>query len=357
MPLTTNIVSIVVQAAYIINFLLGVTFLFGSLKSQRLLSALFFIMAFVPFQFELVYSKALFYYPHFFLTYIPAILLFGPLLYFFIHFHIFSQPLKLVDVIKHLTLPVVSLLAVSPIFLTPSDEKIALINSLYYESPSLEYHFLSILCVGSIFYYTWLLFQDLPTIQRAKTKTSMFFLLFSVTLLGIIFSTIGLASLLTHSLVLLKWGNLFFSLVILSCYCLQIRFDTFLPELLDELQESKKRKSQLTGINIQRALANLNHIMIKEKKYIDPSLSLASLAELIHLSTHQLSELLNHEIGLNFNSYVMEFRVKEAINLLEKEPNKTILSIALSVGFNSNSAFYTAFKKVTGKSPSFYRNE
>jgi len=41
----------------------------------------------------------------------------------------------------------------------------------------------------------------------------------------------------------------------------------------------------------------------------------------------------------------------------EKEPNKTILSIALSVGFNSNSAFYTAFKKVTGKSPSFYRNE
>ena len=357
MLLINNFVSIIVHAACFINFLLGITFLFGPYNPKRLLSVLFFIMAYVPFQFELVYTKALFYYPHFFLTYIPVILLFGPFLYFFIHFYIFSNSLKPIEVIKHLILPVVSLLAVCPIFLTNSDEKIGLINSLYYESASLEYNFLSVLCVGSIFYYTWLLFQDLPSIQRAKTKTSIFFLLFSVTLMGIIFSTIGLASLLTHSLVLLKWGNLFFSLVILSCYCLQIRFDTFLPELLEELQESKKRKSQLTGINIQRALANLNHIMIKEKKYIEPSLSLTRLAELIHLSPHQLSELLNHEIGLNFNSYIMEFRVKEAIKLLEKEPHKTILSIALSVGFNSNSAFYTAFKKVTGKSPSFYRNE
>ena len=53
----------------------------------------------------------------------------------------------------------------------------------------------------------------------------------------------------------------------------------------------------------------------------------------------------------------MDFRVNDAIKALKNEPNKTILAIALDVGFNSNSAFYTAFKKVTGKSPSDYRSE
>ena len=48
---------------------------------------------------------------------------------------------------------------------------------------------------------------------------------------------------------------------------------------------------------------------------------------------------------------------EDAIEELKKNKYSTILSIALSVGFNSNSAFYSAFKKVTGKSPSDYREQ
>ncbi|MEK9726486.1 MAG: helix-turn-helix domain-containing protein, partial [Candidatus Margulisiibacteriota bacterium] len=104
------------------------------------------------------------------------------------------------------------------------------------------------------------------------------------------------------------------------------------------------------------ALANLNYVMNTEKIYIEPQLNLKQLAEQINLTPHQLSELLNHEIGQNFNTYLMQFRVKAAIKLLKKEPDKTILGIALSVGFNSNSAFYSAFRKITGKSPGDFRD-
>ncbi len=350
-----EIAAIFVQTAYTINFILSLVFLIGPFQINRLLSILFFIMAFVPLQFELIYTKSLFYHPQFFLTYIPPILWFGPILYIYLNLYIFKNRLSPKVILKHLLLPIISIVAILPVLLTSKDDKLKLINSLYYDISSLEYHFVSFLCVGSILFYTWLLFKVLPTIRRAKTKTNMFFIMFLMTLIGAIFSMIGFTSLLTHSTTLLLWGNTFFSIIILTCYSLHFRYKEFLPELLNEIRETNQRQSYLSGININRALANLNYVMNVDKLYIEPNLSLKSLAETINLSIHQLSELLNQEIGQNFNTFIMEFRVKAAIKLLKKEPEMTILGIALSVGFNSNSAFYSAFKKITGKSPSDYR--
>ena len=79
----------------------------------------------------------------------------------------------------------------------------------------------------------------------------------------------------------LFWGNVFFSVIIITCYCLHIRFDAFLPELIDEIIQTKVRQSYLSGVNVNRALANLNYLMNTEKIYIDPSLNLSLLAEKI----------------------------------------------------------------------------
>ena len=56
-------------------------------------------------------------------------------------------------------------------------------------------------------------------------------------------------------------------------------------------------KYSLKSLQIYNALANLNYVMQTEKIYIDPDLSLRSLAEKINLNPHQLSELLNHEVN------------------------------------------------------------
>ena len=111
------------------------------------------------------------------------------------------------------------------------------------------------------------------------------------------------------------------------------------------------------GECISKALGNLNHVIHEEKIYRNPELTLTGLANRLDLTPRQLSELLNNEIGKNFNSYITDFRIEDAIEELKKNKYSTILSIALSVGFNSNSAFYSAFKKVTGKSPSDYREQ
>ncbi len=71
-----------------------------------------------------------------------------------------------------------------------------------------------------------------------------------------------------------------------------------------------------------------------------------------------LSRAINHFYGKNFNSVINELRVKDARKLLrQKEARKyTIEYIAQEVGFNNKVSFSSSFKKITGLTPAFYRD-
>ena len=348
---------LIVQVSYFVNACLGISYIIGKLNFQRILGLLFLLVAFIRYQFELIYTKELFYKPFFFLSYVPAIVWFGPLLLVVLQTHVFKQPFTKLDALKHFFIPVLVSFALIPIFIVKSDLKLAMINSLYYSTTTFQYLFLSVLCVGSLLFYIIILFNYLPSIKRMQSKKSFSYILFAILVLGIIFSGISFASQLSHSLQLLFLGNVIFSCLLIICYLLHLRFDFFINELLEEIRATKERQSYLTSINISKALGNLNHVIHEEKIYRNPELTLTGLANRLDLTPHQLSELLNNEIGKNFNSYITDFRIEDAIEELKKNKYSTILSIALSVGFNSNSAFYSAFKKVTGKSPSDYREQ
>jgi AraC-like DNA-binding protein len=60
---------------------------------------------------------------------------------------------------------------------------------------------------------------------------------------------------------------------------------------------------------------------------------------------------------MNFNTFINDFRIREAMNLMEENPDRNLLSIAFEVGFNSKSVFYDAFSRKTGLSPARYRKQ
>jgi len=96
--------------------------------------------------------------------------------------------------------------------------------------------------------------------------------------------------------------------------------------------------------------------MRSEKPFLDSELTLAGLAERLAVPPRQLSQAINGGLGRNFLDFVNGFRVEEAKHYLEDPQEKrSILDIALLAGFNSKSAFYTAFKRQTGQTPSAYR--
>jgi AraC-like DNA-binding protein len=57
---------------------------------------------------------------------------------------------------------------------------------------------------------------------------------------------------------------------------------------------------------------------------------------------------------MSFYHYVNRWRVEEAKRLL-LTTDANVLNIAHDVGFNSRSAFYNAFRTVTGESPVTFR--
>lgn len=99
-------------------------------------------------------------------------------------------------------------------------------------------------------------------------------------------------------------------------------------------------------------------VVVKEKVYKDLDLSLDSLSKKMDVNRNYLSKAINRTTGKNFNTYINEYRVKEAINILSSEKSDVISidAIAFEVGFNNRTSFYQSFKKITGLSPSDFRN-
>lgn len=128
-----------------------------------------------------------------------------------------------------------------------------------------------------------------------------------------------------------------------------------LPGRAADAVRSAYANSTLARIDRDEALQRLRHLLAEEKVYTDENLSLSGLAGLMALTPHQLSELINTAYGVGFSRHVREYRVEAAKRLLLAEPEASVLSIGLAVGFNSQSNFYAAFREITGEVPGRYR--
>jgi len=121
---------------------------------------------------------------------------------------------------------------------------------------------------------------------------------------------------------------------------------------------NKYVKSALSDAQMERISANLDRAMKSRKLFTESSLTLADLSRDLHTPQNYVSQTLNQKIGLKFYDYIAQHRVEEAKGLLTQgDDSKTILQIALDVGFNSKSTFNAAFKRLAGMTPSQFRQQ
>ncbi len=130
------------------------------------------------------------------------------------------------------------------------------------------------------------------------------------------------------------------------------------PELFRDVQlksaSAKYGYSKLSGEEKSRFKELLVEVLRTDKLFTNPDLKLQVLAQRLGVSAQNLSQIINEQFNQNFSEFINSYRVEEAKKLLLCEEHKhlTIVAIANDVGFNSKSAFNSAFKKVTHQTPS-----
>ncbi|MDH5179641.1 MAG: helix-turn-helix domain-containing protein [Gammaproteobacteria bacterium] len=123
-------------------------------------------------------------------------------------------------------------------------------------------------------------------------------------------------------------------------------------------EATAKYKTSALDAGMSAALqADLQRHMETERPYLDSRLTLPLLAKQLSISPNYLSQVINERFGKNFFDFINDYRIEAAKQLLADTINNdtSIVSIAYDAGFNSKSAFYTAFKKHVGVRPLAYR--
>lgn len=112
---------------------------------------------------------------------------------------------------------------------------------------------------------------------------------------------------------------------------------------------SKHKKSTRTDL-VPRLLQARQFI---EATYLDNPKT-ADVANHVALSEYHFARLFKSAFDMTVNQYMLQLRLDEARRLLEFS-DRRVTDIALDVGYNSLSAFITAFGKYCGMSPSAYQ--
>ncbi|TGL77043.1 AraC family transcriptional regulator [Leptospira yasudae] len=229
--------------------------------------------------------------------------------------------------------------------------------------------------LGTFLFFVYLLFQILIPLRSAKNKASLVRILPSIGVLLIIKLTEVFryfeGAKIIEPINTINYYFLILSPIILSEFIpiisdLQRTQSEFLlgdseneetDKNLSNRDSSQEKRSLLEDLNIEKVESKLTELMQNEKIHLDEELRLPSLASEMGLSVHHLSAFLNEHMGMNFNSFINHHRVKEAKVMLLEEPDRSILSIGMAVGFSSSSAFHRAFLKETKKSPKAFREE
>ena len=121
--------------------------------------------------------------------------------------------------------------------------------------------------------------------------------------------------------------------------------------------KSRYQTSTLSDAQKQDYLQQLNTLLKIQKPFLDPKLNLSTLAQMLEVKPHLLSQIINEMTGKNFYELMNTHRVEEVKQHL-KDPdqqNKTLLAIAFESGFNNKTSFNQAFKDITGLTPSAYK--
>lgn len=103
---------------------------------------------------------------------------------------------------------------------------------------------------------------------------------------------------------------------------------------------------------------SFNKVFKGGKLYREAGLTISMLAKKLNLPEYRLRAFIHKQLGYrNFNAMLHKYRIEDASEALadKDNPGVPVLTIALSVGYQSITPFNNAFRQIMGVTPSEYR--
>ena len=122
-------------------------------------------------------------------------------------------------------------------------------------------------------------------------------------------------------------------------------------------RQIKYKNKKIEEAEASKIKARLDELMIGDQLFKDPNLKLPQVANLLNVLPHTLSQVINDNLNKNFTGFVNEYRVAFAKERISGNGHLKLESIGYESGFNSKSTFYSAFKKITGKTPAQFKDD
>lgn len=97
--------------------------------------------------------------------------------------------------------------------------------------------------------------------------------------------------------------------------------------------------------------------ILKNKYYCQSGVNIEDLAKKLNIGRTTLSNLINREESMNFNSWINRLRIEDSKKLLIDNPEFTIAIISELVGYTEQANFSRQFKLITGESPLYWRKK
>lgn len=127
------------------------------------------------------------------------------------------------------------------------------------------------------------------------------------------------------------------------------------PACSDHKTEEEKHRLPLWTLEV--FVPRLESFMNSSEIFRKKGVTIYEIAVELEVSPHTLSAVLNNHYRQRFNDYINNYRINYVTGRLQRDKDWRKLSIeglAGEAGFSSRTPFYTAFKKVTGTTPSAY---
>jgi AraC-like DNA-binding protein len=323
---------------------------------------------------KIYYTNELFYqYPHFIGVTYPFPFLYGPLFFLYTKYVSKQEENTGTKELLHFLPAIIVFLIGIPVYFSTGDSKIEFVKRMISFHEPLQFKiidwlipfqgiFYTILTIKVVIDYNNRIQQNFSNIEKinlnwlkylAYGAAVIWSIVVIIYLVGYFYAhETGIDFMLQLSMSILIYSMGYFGLNQPEIFLRSAEIVT------DEYKSQKYIKSGLDDSAAEVIKNKLLDLMQNKKPYLDSELTLAKLSEMLEVSGHNLSEVMNTKLNQNYYDLINKYRVEEFKARISNPEyvNYTLLGIAYDSGFKSKTSFNTIFKKFSGLTPSDYKS-